>query len=133
MKTYIRFMMLLLLIGSGAMIYWFSMSQELPQNEPPCGEHFICGTPSLLLDSVAQKGRALYNSNCLACHKLDAKMTGPALRGVASAYKKAKLNLYQYLHGTRKHTLYNGKFKDSCAVFPQLTKQEISAIETYIQ
>ena len=27
-------------------------------------------------------GKSLYNTNCAACHKLDKKMTGPALRNV---------------------------------------------------
>ena len=31
-------------------------------------------------DPVA--GKALFNSNCASCHKLDKKMTGPALRNV---------------------------------------------------
>ena len=30
------------------------------------------------------KGKDLFNSNCAACHKLDAKMTGPALRGISA-------------------------------------------------
>src|SRR6478735_10857405 len=33
-------------------------------------------------------GKALFNTNCAACHKLDAKMTGPALRGVGDKYDK---------------------------------------------
>ena len=28
------------------------------------------------------KGKSLFNAQCAACHKLDAKMTGPALRNV---------------------------------------------------
>ena len=32
-------------------------------------------------DPVA--GKALFNANCAACHKMDKKATGPALRGVA--------------------------------------------------
>ena len=28
------------------------------------------------------KGKSLFNANCAACHKLDKKMTGPALRNV---------------------------------------------------
>ena len=35
-------------------------------------------------DAVA--GKALFNANCAACHKLDKKATGPALRGVADKY-----------------------------------------------
>ena len=37
-------------------------------------------------DAVA--GKALFNANCAACHKLDKKATGPALRGVAEKYDK---------------------------------------------
>jgi cytochrome c551/c552 len=33
----------------------------------------------------------LFNANCAACHKLDAKATGPALRGVAGKYEMAWL------------------------------------------
>lgn len=29
-------------------------------------------------------GKSLFNANCIACHKLDKKMTGPALRKVES-------------------------------------------------
>lgn len=38
------------------------------------------GTPSLNLTDNQTKGKEIYNSNCAACHKLDAKSTGPALR-----------------------------------------------------
>ena len=37
----------------------------------------------------AVKGKELFNTNCAACHKLDSKATGPALRGTDSlTYKK---------------------------------------------
>jgi mono/diheme cytochrome c family protein len=36
----------------------------------------------------AVKGKELFNANCAACHKLDAKSTGPALRGVADKYDR---------------------------------------------
>ena len=35
------------------------------------------------------KGKEIFNTNCAACHKLDAKATGPALRGVGAKYEKA--------------------------------------------
>ncbi|MFT4849386.1 MAG: cytochrome c551/c552 [Sediminicola sp.] len=35
-------------------------------------------------DPVA--GKALFNANCAACHKMDKKAVGPALRGVAQKY-----------------------------------------------
>jgi cytochrome c551/c552 len=31
----------------------------------------------------------MFNANCAACHKLDAKATGPALRGIAAKYEMA--------------------------------------------
>ena len=37
------------------------------------------------------KGKDIFNANCAACHKLDAKATGPALRGVGAKYEKAWL------------------------------------------
>lgn len=46
----------------------------IPQN--------VCGNRNISGD--AQKGKQLFNSYCAACHKLDAKATGPALRFVDS-------------------------------------------------
>ena len=37
-------------------------------------------------DGDVAAGEALFKANCAACHKLDKKATGPALRGVASKY-----------------------------------------------
>jgi len=48
---------------------------------------FFCGTPNL--SEEASEGKSIFNSNCAACHKLDSKATGPALRGTDSlTYKK---------------------------------------------
>ena len=33
-------------------------------------------------DGDPAKGKSLFNTNCAACHQLDKKMTGPALRNV---------------------------------------------------
>ena len=35
------------------------------------------------------KGKELFNSNCAACHKLDGKSTGPALRNVSNRHEMA--------------------------------------------
>jgi cytochrome c2 len=37
-----------------------------------------------------------FNSNCAACHKLDAKATGPVLRGIAQKHDKEWL--YKWIH-----------------------------------
>jgi mono/diheme cytochrome c family protein len=44
------------------------------------------------------KGKEIFNTNCAACHKLDAKATGPALRGVGAKYEKAWL--YKWIHNS---------------------------------
>jgi len=41
----------------------------------------------LAQDGDVAAGETLYKANCAACHKLDKKATGPALRGVASKYE----------------------------------------------
>ncbi len=46
--------------------------------------------PSLGFSQEAdiQAGKALFNSNCAACHQLNRKAVGPALRGVTEKYDK---------------------------------------------
>ena len=39
-------------------------------------------TTVLAQEGDPKKGKSLFNTNCAACHKLDKKMTGPALRDV---------------------------------------------------
>ena len=34
-------------------------------------------------------GKKLFNANCAACHKLNKKAVGPALKGVTSKYEKS--------------------------------------------
>ena len=43
----------------------------------------FCGTQAFITKDLA-KGKEIFNSNCAACHKLDAKSTGPALRNIDS-------------------------------------------------
>ncbi len=42
----------------------------------------IFSTSVFAQDGDPVKGKSLFNTNCAACHNLDRKMTGPALRGV---------------------------------------------------
>ncbi len=44
---------------------------------------FLLVMPLSVSAQDAANGKALFNSNCAACHKLDGNSTGPALRGVA--------------------------------------------------
>ncbi len=42
----------------------------------------FCGNPDLTENET--EGKEIFNSNCAACHKLDARSTGPALRNIDS-------------------------------------------------
>lgn len=87
-------------------------------------------------DAVA--GKALFNSHCAACHKLDGKMTGPALRGIVET-RDAK-----WLHSWIKDSQAMVKSGDPIAVklfeeynksimtsFPQLSDADIDNILAY--
>src|SRR6476620_2434551 len=83
-------------------------------------------------------GKALFNANCAACHKLDAKMTGPALRGVAGRHDMAWI--YKWVHNSsamiksgdaaavKLSTEYNGAVMTP---FPQLSEGDIDNIIAY--
>ncbi|HWR94018.1 MAG TPA: c-type cytochrome [Flavobacterium sp.] len=86
----------------------------------------------------AAKGKEIFNTNCAACHKLDAKSTGPALRGVGDKYDKAWL--YKWVRNSADLI----KSGDAAAVkvfeennkvpmtpFPQLSDADIDNIIAY--
>ena len=87
-------------------------------------------------DAVA--GKALFNANCAACHKLDKKATGPALRGVANKYDQ------EWLYSWIKNSQAMVKSGDAIAVaifaennnsvmtsFPALSNGDIDNILAY--
>lgn len=86
----------------------------------------------------AAKGKELFNSLCAACHKLDAKSTGPALRGVAEKHDR------EWLYKWVKNSSEMIKSGDATAVklfaennnqvmtaFPQLSNADIDNILAY--
>ena len=86
----------------------------------------------------AVKGKELFNTLCAACHKLDAKATGPALRGVADKHDRAWL--YKWINNSSAMI----KAGDPAAVklfaennnavmtpFPQLSTTDIDNILAY--
>lgn len=90
------------------------------------------------------KGKSLYNANCAACHKLDAKMTGPALRNVEQRLAETegldRKWLTDWIHNSagmvkagdpyavKIFNEYNGT---AMTAFPQLSDQDISDILAY--
>jgi mono/diheme cytochrome c family protein len=86
----------------------------------------------------AVQGKALFNSNCAACHKLDTKMTGPALRGVTAKYDKAWL--YKWVKNSSALIasgdadavkVFNENNKSVMTAFPQLSTADVDNILAY--
>ncbi|MGS2741501.1 c-type cytochrome [Sinomicrobium sp. M5D2P17] len=86
------------------------------------------------------RGKQLFNSNCAACHKLDQKMTGPALAGITDKRDR------EWLHKWIKNNVAFRKSGDPDAIaiyeefngaamniFPQLSEQDIDDILAYTE
>jgi len=94
--------------------------------------------PATATGGDAVKGKDLFNTNCAACHKLDAKATGPALRGVGAKHEKAWF--YKWIHNSG-DLIKSGDpaavklFADNNQVpmtpFPQLSEADIDNIIAY--
>ncbi|WP_026703478.1 c-type cytochrome [Flavobacterium soli] len=109
-----------------------SFSQDAPA--APVAE--TVSAPAAAGDAAA--GKALFNSNCAACHKLDAKMTGPALRGVADKYSKDWL--YKWIKDSQALIksgdaaavkVFEENNKSVMTAFPQLSNADIDNILAY--
>ena len=83
-------------------------------------------------------GKKLFNANCAACHKLNKKAVGPALKGVSAKYDK------EWLYSWIKNSAAMIKEGDAQAVaiweeynrtamnaFPQLSNSDIDNIIAY--
>jgi len=84
------------------------------------------------------KGKEIFNTNCAACHKLDAKATGPALRGVGAKYDKAWL--YKWIKNSadliksgdaQAVKVFEANNKIPMSSFPQLSDADIDNIVAY--
>ena len=105
---------------------------------------FVFTFSSFAQESDPVKGKALFNSNCAACHKLDKKMTGPALRGVEDRlYNDEGLDqewMYSWIrnsasliksgddYANKIYAEYNGS---AMTAFPQLSDSDIDNILAY--
>lgn len=83
-------------------------------------------------------GETLFKSNCAACHKLDRKSTGPALRGVADKYDRDWL--YKWIKDSQALiksgdpiavSLFEEYNNSVMTAFPQLSNTDIDNILAY--
>lgn len=95
-------------------------------------------------DGDTAAGKSLFNANCAACHKLDKKMTGPALRNVEARLAESdgldREWLYKWIknsagmvksgdaYASKIYKEYNGT---AMTAFPQLSNADIDNILAY--
>ena len=89
-------------------------------------------------DAAIQAGKKLFNANCAACHKLNKRAVGPALKGVSAKYERDWL--YSWIKNSTAmvksgdaqavaiYEEYNGSVMTS---FPQLSNLDIDNILAY--
>lgn len=122
-----------LLLGLALMLT-FSFS-SFAQEAAPAAE---AETPVATQGGDPVKGKELFNSNCAACHKLDAKSTGPALRGVAEKHDMAWI--YKWVKNSSEMIksgdaaavkVFEENNKAVMTAFPQLSNADIDNIIAY--
>lgn len=86
----------------------------------------------------AVQGKALFNANCAACHKLDGLSTGPALRGVSAKHDKEWI--YKWVNNSaaliksgdaEAVKVFEENEKKVMTAFPQLSPADIDNILAY--
>jgi cytochrome c551/c552 len=91
--------------------------------------------------SSAQDGHALFSANCASCHKVDAKLVGPALSGVEDRWP-SRAKIHEWVHNSTKViqsgdpyavNLFNQYNKTQMTPFPQLSDKDVDAILDYVK
>ena len=99
---------------------------------------FVLLTSLSVFSQDAAKGKEIFNTNCAACHKLDGKATGPALRGVEAKYDKEWL--YKWIKNSgdliksgdaQAVKVFEENNKVPMTAFPQLSNEDIDNILAY--
>ena len=99
---------------------------------------FLFAISSFAQDADAKNGKKLFNANCAACHKLEQRLIGPPLKGVAA--KRDQKWLQDWIRNSA--ALIESGDADAKAIFeeysnipmtpfPNLTDQDIADIMAY--
>lgn len=127
MKKLLFLCTLLIILGLSLFVF-VAKNAIYTKKEPVINKGFFCGT-SRFTSKNASKGKRIFNAHCAACHKLDKKMTGPALRNISQ--KCDSITLYKHIKGLPNTILKSTNYNMSCMPFPELTSEEISYLLEY--
>jgi mono/diheme cytochrome c family protein len=115
-----------------------SFSQATPPATDAAAATPAADAPAAAMGGDPVAGKALFNANCAACHALDKKMTGPALRGVSAKYDKPWL--YKWINNSsaliksgdaKAIKIYEEYNKSVMTAFPNLSTADIDNIIAY--
>jgi mono/diheme cytochrome c family protein len=118
--------------------FFFSLALSLSFSLSVFSQDTVAVEASAPVGADPVKGKELFNSNCAACHKLDAKATGPALRGVADKYEAEWL--YKWVKNSseliksgdaRAVKVFEENGKVAMTAFPQLSNADVDNILAY--
>jgi mono/diheme cytochrome c family protein len=118
--------------------FFFSLALSLSFSLSVFSQDTVAVEASAPAGADPVKGKELFNSNCAACHKLDAKSTGPALRGVADKYETEWL--YKWVKNSgeliksgdaQAVKVFEENNKVAMTAFPQLSNADIDNILAY--
>ena len=118
--------------------FFFSLALSLSFSLSVFSQDTVAVEASAPTGADPVKGKELFNSNCAACHKLDAKSTGPALRGVADKYETDWL--YKWIKNSgeliksgdaQAVKVFEENNKVAMTAFPQLSNADIDNILAY--
>jgi len=123
-----------------ALLLTFSFSTFAQQAAAPAAmpDASAAVAPVATAGGDAVKGKELFNANCAACHNLDRKMTGPALRGISAKYDMPWL--YKWINNStaliksgdaKAVKVYEENNKSVMTAFPQLSTTDIDNIIAY--
>ena len=92
------------------------------------------------VDPKVAEGKKIFKANCAACHKLEGKLVGPALKGIGEKREREWLHAWiKDNNALRKSgdalakTVFEENNKMPMTAFPQLTETEIDAMLAYFE
>lgn len=121
-----------------ALLLTFSLSSSAQEAAAPATAAKVEAPAATSAAGDPVKGKELFNTNCAACHALDKKMTGPALRGVSEKHDKKWL--YSWVANSSAMIkagdpaavkLFEENNKSVMTAFPQLSTADVDNIIAY--
>lgn len=99
-------------------------SQDAPAEATPVAEtEEVPADAATAAGGDVAAGEALFKANCAACHKLDKKAVGPALRGVADKFDREWL--YKWIHNSS--ALISSGDAEAIKIFEEYNKTVMTA------